>query len=399
VTRTTRRRFAGAAASALVAGAAAPAPAQIFQLPPPLGSQVTGPALNFAVAVPLSGEQRAFGEQVVDGARQAVYDANQTKAPNDPLFNVRTYDDQGSLAGAGSQAQFIINDPTLVAVIGHLGSRITDIVVPRYGGALVPQIVPASTYDPITAHGYRTVFRLPTKDSSEGSLFAQYLDLHSRPNKIVVFASDGDYGPDVAQAFVQQATADKVPVTRINVSTAKPDYRDATTRALAEQPDFLFFAGLVKDLGGVLDLMRVSGYTGAMGASQGFFDGTTISRYGKGVEGLIVSTSSPPLNLAPAAFVPRSNFEQQYGVSMTPLAAFGYAAAQIIITLVRRTGANNRLTFARALNAPLPLDTVVGSFSFGVTGDPLNPQLYFYTVKAAKWEYAYAVHPTAFLLR
>lgn len=396
---TTRRRFIGAASGALALGSTGAAQAQIFQLPPPLGSQITGPALTFAVAMPLSGDQRVFGEQVVNGARQATYDANQTKAPTDPIFNIRTYDDQGSLAGASSQAQFVISDPTLVAVIGHLGSHITDIVVPRYGGALVPQIVPASTFDPITAHGYRTVFRLPTKDSSEGSLYAQYLDLHRKPAKIVLFASDGDYGPPVAQAFVQQATADKVPITRIDVSTAKPDYRAATTRALAEGPDFVFFAGLVRDLGAVLDLMRVSGYTGAMGASQGFFDPVTISRYGKAVEGLVVSTSSPPLNLIPAAFTARSNFEQQYGVAMTPLSAFGYASAQIIITLVRRTGANNRLAVARALNSPLPLDTVVGTFTFGVTGDPLNPNLYFYTVKDSQWDYSYAVRPTSFLLK
>lgn len=397
-----RARFAGAIASALAFGAAGAAQAQIFPLPTPLNQfpqGQTGPPLNFGVAVPLSGDQRPFGLQVVQGAQQAAYDANQTKAPTDPLFYVRTYDDQGSLAAAGSQAQFIISDPTVVCVIGHLSGRITDVVVPRYGGALVPQIVPASTYDPITAHGYRTVFRLPTKDSSEGRLFAQYLDLHVRPKKIVVVAADGDYGPDVAQAFEQQAVADKVPVTRINVVTARPDYRAAATRALAESPDFVFFAGLLKDLGGVLDLMRAGGYTGSMGASQGFFDPNTISRYGKEVEGLVVSSSSPPLNLAPAAFVPKNNYEQQYGAAMTPLAAFGYASAWIIVTLVRRTSATNRLALARALNSPIPLDTPVGSFSFAPTGDPLDPQLYFYAVKAGVWEYAYSAQPSAFLLR
>lgn len=84
---------------------------------------------------------------------------------------------------------------------------------------------------------------------------------------------------------------------------------------------------------------------------------------------------------------------------MTPLAAFGYAAAWIIITLVRRTAANNRLSLARALNSPVPLDTPVGSFSFAPTGDPLDPQLYFYAVKAGAWEYAYSAKPSAFLLR
>lgn len=397
-----RSRFVAGAASALALGTAQRADAQgIYPLPTPLNQfpQVqTGPPFNFAVAVPLSGDQRPFGIQVVDGVQQAVYDANQTRVPTDPIFTVRTFDDQGSLAGASLQAQFIIDDTTINAVIGHLGGRITDIVVPRYGGALVPQIVPASTYDPITSHGYRTIFRLPTKDSMEGQLYAKTLDKRSNPATVVVFAADGDYGPDVASAFVAQATVDKVLVNRINVSTSKPDYQGAAARGLAAKPDFIFFAGQIRDLGEVLDQLRVAGYSGALGASQGFFDPETISRFGKTVEGLVVSSSMPPLNLVPTAVQARANFQQQYGV-MTPLAAFGYASAQLIINLVRRTGATNRLALARALNSPLPNETIVGSFSFGPTGDPLNPQIYFYTVKAGKWEYSYAANPTAFLLK
>jgi branched-chain amino acid transport system substrate-binding protein len=391
-----RGPFVAGAACALAC--TAPSDAQILQFPTPLGQQTTGPVVSYGVAVPLSGPQKAFGQQVLNGAQGAAYDANQSKAPTDPLFNVRFYDDQGSMGAASSQASFIISDPTVVAVIGHLGGRITDLVVPRYGGSLVPQIVPASTYDPITTHGYRTLFRLPTKDSSEGQLHAQFVYLHKRPQKIVVFATDDDYGPEVAQAFIAQANADRVPVIRINVSASKPDYRGASTQGLAERPDFAFFAGSLKDLGGVLDLMRSGGYAGAMGASQGFFDPDAIARYGSAVDGLLVSSSMPPLNLAPTAFVAKSTFEQQYG-PMTPLSAFGYAAAQIIIMLVRQTGANNRLTLARALNTPTPLNTVVGPFSFAPSGDPALPEIYFYTVKDGQWTYVDAARPTAFLLK
>lgn len=397
-----RRAFAAGAAGALALGSAARAQVPgIYPLPTPLNSfpQIpTGPPFNFAVAVPLSGEQRPFGIQVVNGAQQAVYDANQTRVPTDPIFTIRTFDDQGSIAGASLQAQFIIDDTTINAVIGHLGGRITDLVVPRYGGALVPHIVPVATYDPITSHGYRTIFRLPTKDATEGQLYAQTLDKRAKPSTVVVVADQGDAGPDVASAFVAQATTDKVLVNRIDVSSSKPDDLGAATRALAAKPDFVFFAGQVRELGGVLDQLRVGGYTGSVGASQGFFDPATISRFGKAVEGLVASSSIPPLNLDQDASQARANFQQQYGV-MTPLAAFGYASAQLLVTLVRRTAATNRLALARALNSPLPNQTIVGTYTFGPTGDPINPQIYFYTVKGGTWEYSYAANPTAFLLK
>jgi ABC-type branched-subunit amino acid transport system substrate-binding protein len=106
----------------------------------------------------------------------------------------------------------------------------------------------------------------------------------------------------------------------------------------------------------------------------------------------------PPLNLAPTAFTAKSTYEQQYG-AMTPLAAFGYAAVQIIITIIRQSGANNRLSLGRALNTPIPLNTVVGPFSFAPSGDPALPELYFYTVKDGQWVYLEASRPTAFLLK
>lgn len=373
--------------------------AQIVPLPAPLGVPTpSGPALNFAVVCPLSGDEAKAGRQLVQGAQQCAYDSNQTRSPTDPLFNVRTFDDQGSVSSAPLQAQFVIDDPTIICVIGHLGGKITDAAVPRYGGSLVPLIVPASTYDPITSHGYRTVFRLPTKDSTEGLLYAQFLDQHNRPQKIVVIAQEGDYGPDVATGFMQQTSADKVRAVRLDVTPGKLEVDSLTSRVHEEEADFVFLAGLVRDLGIILDKLKSAGYTGGLGASQGFFDPVTTSDHAKSAEGLVVSSSMPPLNLVPAAFQAKNNYEQEYG-PMSPVAAFGYAAAQIIVTLVRRTGANNRLLLARALNGPGPLDTIVGSFSWAPNGDQLDPEIYFYKIAKGTWSYSNPAKPTAFLLK
>lgn len=398
---TTRSRFLAAGAGALAVASASAARAQIFQLPPPLNAPQpfpTGPTMSIGVAGPFSGAQKDAGQQLVDGVQQALTDANLSQTLNEPSFILRTFDDQGSLSAAQLAAQFAINDQTVAAVVGHLGGKITDALVPTYGNAVCPLVVPASTYDDITAHGYRTVFRLPTKDSTEGQLFARYLDGAARPKQIVAFVADGDYGPDVGRGFMQQAAADKVPATAITVSVGKPDLQGATAAALNANPDFIFFAGLVKDLGPLIDTLRTAGYTGAFGASQGFFDDQTIVRYGKSIGGMLVSSSMPPLSLAPAAFTAKADFERQYG-AMSPVSAFGYAAAQFVVTAARASGALNRITLARAMTAPTPVTTIVGQFTFGQNGDPLNPDVYLYTVRDGQWEYAHPAQPTAFLIK
>lgn len=376
--------------------------AQIFPLPTPLNQtpvQITGPPFWIGFVAPLSGDQGPAGTQLLNGAQQAVYDSNQLRLANEPLYSLRTFDDRGTIGGANLGAQFAISDPTIVVVIGHLGGVVTDAVVPAYGDAVVPLIVPASSYDPITSHGYRTVFRLPTKDSLEGTLFARDLDQRARPKNVVVITQDGDYGPAVANGFTAQLAADKVQSQVIAITTARPDYRGAVARVQNAGADYVFFAGRVATLGTLLDQLRSGGYSGPFGASQGFFDPQTISAYGKAAEGLTASSSMPPLNLVPAAFTPKANFEQQFSSAMTPLAAFGYAAAQLVVAMVRRAGATNRLTMARALASPSPTPTAVGEFSFGPSGDPADPDLYFYTVRNGAWEYAHPAHSAPFLLR
>jgi hypothetical protein len=45
------------------------------------------------------------------------------------------------------------------------------------------------------------------------------------------------------------------------------------------------------------------------------------------------------------------------------------------------------------------VDTVVGPFRFGGTGDPTDPNLYFYTVKGSALSYVQQAHPSGFLAK
>jgi branched-chain amino acid transport system substrate-binding protein len=151
-------------------------------------------------------------------------------------------------------------------------------------------------------------------------------------------------------------------------------------------------------MGGMIPALHDAGYTGLLYASQGFFDPLTISKYGTAVEGLVISSSMPPLQLAPSDFRVRNNFQNKYG-TMTNLSTFAYAAAQIVIAGVHRTGATDRIGLARALSYATPFDTVLGSLTFQNDGDPSNPNIYFYTVKDGAWSYLHASHKTEFILK
>jgi hypothetical protein len=49
------------------------------------------------------------------------------------------------------------------------------------------------------------------------------------------------------------------------------------------------------------------------------------------------------------------------------------------------------------LTAGQEVNTVVGPFRFLPTGDPVDPEVYFYAVRDAKFAYLQQAHPSGFL--
>jgi branched-chain amino acid transport system substrate-binding protein len=355
------------------------------------------PSVSIAVVAPFSGASKRIGERLEAGAQGAVQATNQLAGSFARTYAIRTFDDQNSVANASVQSSFASGDSSVLAVIGHVSSDATLQGITNYGPAQLALVVPFNTDDRITATQYRTVFRLPTKDSFEGGIFARTVLAQYKPKVPFVFVQDADYGADVANGFIDAMKTQKIDTPYSQFSYDKPNFGDVVTKALASSPDYVFLAGTVGDMGPIVGVLRAQGYTGPIGASQGFFD-AAISKLGAAADGMMVSTSMPYLALAPSTVQLRQDFEVHFG-AMDPLAAFGYAAAQIIISAIARTNASGRNSVVTAIAQGIPIDTMVGQYSFTPFGDAVTPQLYYYTVKGGAFTYAKQAHPSGFMIR
>jgi branched-chain amino acid transport system substrate-binding protein len=387
-----KRKLFIASGAALAAGAANFAPAAAEFGDTPIAGTIT-----IGVVAPFTGDSIRLGEQIGNGVRAAIDDANQFRGPLDKAYVMRTFDDQNLLATGMVNAEFACDDPTVVAVIGHLSGRITEGAMQTYTNNKMTVVCPASTYDRLTAHGYGNILRLTTKDSTEGHLAGRYIITSLKPTSAITLYQDGDYGVDVAAGFLDELQSAKIKASALAFSWDKPDFPTVVASTLAAKPDVIYLAGITKDMGPIVPKLRAAGYTGPFFASQGFFDPATAA-LGDVAEGLTISSSMPPLTLAPGAFRIKNDFERRYG-SLTPLSAFSYAAAQIVIAVVRRTGANDRLAVNRALNSTTAFNTVVGSVAFQNDGDPVNPNVYFYTLKSGNWKYTASAVPSSFIVK
>jgi branched-chain amino acid transport system substrate-binding protein len=387
----TRGAFLAGGTAAALAVTARPARAAFGDNP------ITG-TITIAVVGPFTGDQIRLGEQMANGVRAACDDANLLLGALDKAFQITTFDDQNLLASALVNAEFACDNPEVVAVIGHLSGRITEAVMQTYVTNRMQVLCPASSYERLTAHGYGNLLRLQTKDSVEGHLAARRINTTVKPKSVVVLYQDGDYGADVAAGFQSQMQGDKVASTAISFSWDKPDFTAVAREVLAAKPDFVFLAGLTKDMGPIIPALQGAGYTGPFFGSQGIFDPLTIQKYGTAAEGLTISSSMPPLALAPGAFRIKNDFETKYG-QLTPLSTFSYAAAQIVIAVVRRVNANDRIAVERALNVTTPFETLIGTIAFNTQGDVQDPNVYFYTITNGVWKYSGSAYPNGFIVK
>ncbi len=353
--------------------------------------------LSIGVNAPLSGPNQSLGQQLVTGVQIAVDFANQFAPMLNSAFSLRTFDNAGLYSQLVNNVQFAGSDPTVLAMIaGFDGDQIAQ-ALPVFANSRMPVIVPATTADAITQRGYRVVWRLPTKDYTEGELFARFINGRLHPKMAIAVSQDGVYGGDVMTGFTDQAHSSKLNADGYVFPSDKPDFDAAAKRVMARSPDFVFLCGESGRLGPLIPALLAAGYGGKFGACEGFYNMDPPQRYAKAFSGGYVSTSFPPLDRIPGAGQQLMNFRTRSNITI--VSAFGYAAAQIAIAAVRRTGAMNRLSTLSALQTPgTTYNTLVGDFLFAPTGDPVDPNLFFYSVTKDGFSYAGPSHVSATIL-
>ncbi|HVN70062.1 MAG TPA: branched-chain amino acid ABC transporter substrate-binding protein [Candidatus Binatia bacterium] len=392
-----RGRFIAAAAAAAAGGAALPARSQIVPIQPITGPQHYLQQLTIAVNVTLSGPLQKYGQEVVKGVQAAVDEINRFTAPVSHVWGTRALDDRDDPGLAASNANVAAADFTVIGVVGNLTSAMTLAALSRYANTGFAVVVPTVTADAVTQRGFHNVYRLPAKDSSSGKLFANAALEGKRGVPVVAVAYDGDYGYEVANGFVSAARTDRHPAELLLFPADKTDPVQAARTVLDRSPAYVFLSGKTMVLGPIAEAMRLAGYTGEFGASDGFYNTDTIATYGKTLSGALVASSLPPLDRIPSVLQLVTDFEREVS-QVTAFSAYGYAAAQLFFSAQQRTNATTRSAILTSLQSGGTFTTLVGQFAFNIAGDPLIPNIYLYTVGTDGFKFARPAIRTGFVL-
>ena len=279
-----------------------------------------------------------YGQEVVKGVQAAVDEQNRFNAPISHVWGMRPLDDRNDPGARRDQRQRRGR-----RLHGHRHRRQPHRADDaRRALALRQRRLRRHRSDRHRRRGHQA--RLSQRLSSAGerqhlgTAFRQRRARRKRGVPAIAVAFDGDYGYDVARGFVEQAQNDRHPADLLLFPLNEDRSGAGRANDSRSLPGLRLSCGKTAELGPIADALRLAGYTGDFGASDGFYNADTIATYARTLDGAYVASSMPPLDRVPSAVQLVTDFEREVS-QITAFSAFGYAAAQLMIAASQRGNA------------------------------------------------------------
>jgi len=312
------------------------------------GCRSHGKIVRIAVALPLTGDLGSEGESLRRAVVLAVEQANEAKRL--PFrVEVAAFDDRADPTEADNVANLIVDDPRIMAVIGHYSSDCSEHAARVYAHAPLAMISPASTNPEVTRAqlrpgwpGARVVFRLVPTDDLQGDLQRSSCAGRLRQKRVAILHDDTLYGWGLAEEFKKtflRLGGQVVAETAVKVGVRHP--QAVIERLRSGDPQGVFFGGRYPEAGLILEEMRRLGLkllfcSGDGARTPGLFDVA-----GKAADGAYLTMAGAPVETLTAARAFIAAYRARWGhdgEGPRPFDHYGYEAAQIVLDALEAVG-------------------------------------------------------------
>jgi branched-chain amino acid transport system substrate-binding protein len=329
-----------------------------------------GDELVLGLAAPLtdgSGQPDVYGVRSRMGAELAVEELNAANAFGGRKLALRIVDDKGNPTTALTAADSLIQDPRVLAVVGHVYSGATIAAAQKYSGRL-PAVATSATSPEVSKLG-EWIFRVASSDSANAVALARAANDMGR--RVAVLYANDDYGQGLARNFVAALRAAGGTVAAMDpFLDDTQDFTPYLLRMKARGVDLVFVAGLqdpaaraitqAQRVGLAARFMGGDGIEG-LGAMGAQYDGTAV--------GVLFH---PQMSDSSRAFVAR--YRARYREDPDSQAALAYDAVRL---LARALQAGHRdpdsiRRWLAGVDADDAFEGVAGQVAFDQNGDPVN---------------------------
>ena len=298
------------------------------------------------------------------GIELAIEEVNAKGVIPGRTLRVVARDDRGAGAEAVAIAQQFVDDPSIVAVVGHVNSGAMVAAAKVYDGRLPAVATTASSPDLSGVSPW--VFRVISSDSVNGADLARFAGRLGRSRAAVLYENNS-YGRGLADAFVRAFAGEVVSADPIDEGAS--DFEPFIAHyARFSRPDIVFVAGTDRSGLHVLREARRQRFGADFLGGDGWTGTVTDTAASEGVYVGAPFTASDPRAEA-QRFV--AAFRRKYGEAPDGNAALGYDATMLVAHTIARAG-TDRARVRRELAAQsgrVPFAGATGAIRFRGNGD------------------------------
>lgn len=378
------------------------------------GGVFSGDTIKIGVDLPISS-----GEDIIavrNAVQLAIEQANNSGgviiAGRAYKLDMYALDDQGDPDLGAKNAQELVADPAVLAVVGPYNSSVATIQMPIFNRADLSNISPSNTAPDLTQPefgeiqdlrptGKLTYFRVVAPDSLQPPAGADYMydTLHAR--KIYVLDDTGGRGKAFADIVIRRFREDGGTVLgHESLQSDAQNYQTILKRIIETKPDALYFGGgdvAATRPGLIRKQMADMGFNVPFVGGSDLITPDFLEDAGTTAQGIYGTVPGAKALVLPTAQQFLSDFKARFGKQLTIeggylsteggyfYAPFAYDAANIIIAAMKRAQAPDRESVRQQIAATKNYPGVLGATSFNENGDTTVRWVSIYKVVNGAW--------------
>jgi branched-chain amino acid transport system substrate-binding protein len=215
-----------------------------------------------------TGDYANLGINISNGANVALSEYNE-KNP-DCKVTMQLFDSQGDPNQATKLATQIIQDKSVIGVVGPAFSGESGATGDAFNGAGLVTVSASATDPALTTHGWTTFHRVVATDADQAPQVAKYLKDTAQAKKVFVIDDSSEYGKGLADG-VRKGLGNLVTGSDA-VQQKQTDFSATVTKVTSSGADAVFYGGYYAEAGLLAKQLRAAGYKGLFMSGDGSLD-------------------------------------------------------------------------------------------------------------------------------
>jgi branched-chain amino acid transport system substrate-binding protein len=305
----------------------------------------------------------ANGDANMQGFDLALEELNARPGSN-VKFDKVILNDSASGGVAARVAQQFVDNPRVIAVVGHVNSGTMMAAARVYDGHL-PAVATSAT-SPSLSGISKWAFRVIPSDSLNGQRVADHMNALAKKRAMILYENNS-YGRGLAESFRRGFKGEIVGMDPVS-DKAGEDLEPFVTYLKQKQVDLVFMAGTGIPGAAFLKEARRQQVTAAVAGGNGW----AVLVDDPNAEGVYFPTPFNRADTRPEVQAFVNAFQKKYNQPPNAYAALAYDATKLLAQAIERAGADRIKVRDYLANLSEPYAGVTGPIKFGDNGDPVG---------------------------